>query len=56
MRLTAMVVIAGMVMTLYGCLSVGRPFESDDLSWIHKNKTAKDDVYDELGGTLPGGE
>jgi outer membrane protein assembly factor BamE (lipoprotein component of BamABCDE complex) len=49
MRLKTMAVIAGMVMVLYGCLSVGRPFESDDLSWIHKNKTAKDDVYDELG-------
>lgn len=49
MRVTRMVVIAGMLMSLYGCLSVGRPFESDDLSWIHKNKTTKDDVYYELG-------
>jgi outer membrane protein assembly factor BamE (lipoprotein component of BamABCDE complex) len=49
MRLKTMAVIAGMLMSLCGCLSVGRPFESDDLSWIHKNKTAKDDVYDELG-------
>jgi hypothetical protein len=33
----------------YGCLSVGGPFNSDDLSWIIKDQTTKDDVYDDLG-------
>lgn len=37
------------LMVCYGCISVGRPFISDDLSWIVKNKTTKDDIYYELG-------
>ena len=33
----------------YGCLSVGKPFNSDNLSWIIKDHTTKDDIYDDLG-------
>jgi len=33
----------------YGCISVGRPFFSDDLSWIIKDQTTKDYIYDDLG-------
>ena len=42
--LTALILLAG-----YGCISVGRPFSSDDLSWIIKDQTTKDDIYYELG-------
>ena len=42
--LTALILMAG-----YGCISVGRHFSSDDLSWIIKDQTTKDDIYDELG-------
>lgn len=42
--------IAVLTLTLvYGCLSVGKGFDSEDLSWIVKNQTTKEDVYDELG-------
>lgn len=42
--------LAGFVlMAGYGCLSVGKNFRSDDLSWIIKDQTTRDDVYDELG-------
>jgi hypothetical protein len=33
----------------YSCITVGKRFDSNDLSWILKNQTTKDDVYDELG-------
>lgn len=49
MRLKQLGVMAGVLMMVYGCISVGRPFYSDDLSWIKKGKTTKDDVSDELG-------
>jgi outer membrane protein assembly factor BamE (lipoprotein component of BamABCDE complex) len=42
--LTAFILMAG-----YGCISVGRPFSSDNLSWIIENQTTKDDIYNELG-------
>jgi hypothetical protein len=42
--LTVFILMAG-----YGCISVGRHFSSDDLSWIMKDQTTKDDIYDELG-------
>ncbi len=43
-------IIAVLILTLvYGCLSVGKGFDSEDLSWIVKNQTTKEDVYDELG-------
>jgi hypothetical protein len=38
-----------MLLAGYGCITVGKRFYSDDLSWIVKNQTTKDDVYDELG-------
>ena len=41
--------IAASALILYGCLSVGKPFDSEDLSWIIKNQTTKEDVLDELG-------
>ena len=37
------------LLVVYGCLSVGNRFDSEDLSWIIKNQTTQDDVYDELG-------
>ncbi len=37
------------LITVYGCISVGKPFISDDLSWIIRDRTTKDDVYEELG-------
>lgn len=49
MRLKHLCVMAAMLLGMYGCISVGRPFYSDDLSWIKKNRTTKDDVFDELG-------
>jgi hypothetical protein len=41
--------MAALALMLYGCLSVGKPFDSEDLSWIIKNQTTKEDVFDELG-------
>ena len=42
--------IAVLIVTMtYGCLSVGKGFNSDDFSWIIINQTTKDDVYNELG-------
>jgi outer membrane protein assembly factor BamE (lipoprotein component of BamABCDE complex) len=37
------------IMTCYGCLSVGRSFRSNDLSWIVEKKTTKKEVYTVLG-------
>lgn len=37
------------LIALSGCITIGSPFDSDDFSWITRNKTTKDDVYDELG-------
>ena len=42
--LVILILIAG-----YGCISVGTPFSSDDLSWIMENKTTENDIYYELG-------
>ena len=44
-----MIIAVLVLMVVCGCLSVGKRFDSDDLSWIMKNRTTKDDVYDELG-------
>jgi len=44
MAIAALILLAG-----YGCLSVGRPFASDDLSWIIKNQTTKIDISARLG-------
>ena len=49
MNLKIVFVIVVILMSGYGCISVGRPFSSDDLSWIIKDQTTKDDVYDDLG-------
>lgn len=38
-----------MLLIGYGCITVGKRFNSDDLSWIVKNRTTRDDVYYELG-------
>ena len=43
------VIVFFMLLAGYGCITVGKRFYSDDLSWIVKNQTTKDDVYDELG-------
>jgi len=49
MHLKRIFITAFILMASYGCISVGRPFSSDDLSWIVKGQTTKDDIYDELG-------
>ena len=49
MHLKRIFLIALILMAGYGCISVGRPFSSDDLSWIIKDQTTKDDIYDDLG-------
>ena len=38
-----------MLTVWYGCITVGKRFDSGDLSWIVKNRTTRDDVYYELG-------
>ena len=38
-----------MLLIGFGCITVGKRFNSDDLSWIVKNRTTRDDVYYELG-------
>ena len=40
-----------LIMLIVGCscLAVGKYFNSDDLSWIIKNQTTKEDVFEELG-------
>jgi len=49
MHLKRIFLTALILMASYGCISVGTSFNSDDLSWIMKDQTTKDDIYDELG-------
>ena len=49
MQLKRILLTAFILMVGYGCISVGKHFSSDDLSWIIKDQTKKDDIYDELG-------
>jgi len=37
------------LLTLCGCLSVGKNFRSEDLSWVVTNETSRKDVHQKLG-------
>jgi hypothetical protein len=49
MRIKGLTLAAVVALLAGGCLTVGREFDSRDLSWIEPNRTTRDTVHERLG-------